>query len=116
MIPIAEFGKLPFRQRIVDCRPLYSLAESDMIHKQQMGHSVPDILAGLCAAMVRNYLNNVGKGRNRPTVLFRGKHQWVCKALKMSWISIIVPRPLMYGSCGSSLASQKAHRRKRSRN
>ena len=36
-------------------------AESDMIHKQQMGHTIPDIVAGLCDALVRNYLNNVGK-------------------------------------------------------
>ncbi|MTI79366.1 MAG: 2-hydroxyglutaryl-CoA dehydratase [Firmicutes bacterium] len=38
-------------------------AESDMIHKQQMGFELPDILAGLCEALVRNYLNNVGKGK-----------------------------------------------------
>lgn len=38
-------------------------AESDMIHKQQMGHQLEDILAGLCQALVRNYLSNVGKGK-----------------------------------------------------
>lgn len=38
-------------------------AESDMIHKQQLGYNLPDILAGLCEALVRNYLNNVGKGK-----------------------------------------------------
>lgn len=38
-------------------------AESDMVHKQQMGHQLPDIVAGLCEALVRNYLNNVGKGK-----------------------------------------------------
>jgi predicted CoA-substrate-specific enzyme activase len=38
-------------------------AESDMIHKQQVGHSLPDIVSGLCEALVRNYLNNVGKGK-----------------------------------------------------
>ncbi|MDS1030650.1 acyl-CoA dehydratase activase [Bacillota bacterium LX-D] len=39
-------------------------AESDMIHKQQMGHSLEDILAGLCEALVRNYLSNLGKGKS----------------------------------------------------
>lgn len=34
--------------------------ESDMIHKQQMGHRTDDIIYGLCQALVRNYLNNVG--------------------------------------------------------
>ncbi len=48
-------------------------AESDMIHKQQMGHRVPDILYGLCQAMARNYLNNVGLGKEiRELVAFQG--------------------------------------------
>ncbi|HEY8909781.1 MAG TPA: acyl-CoA dehydratase activase [Desulfosporosinus sp.] len=48
-------------------------AESDMIHKQQLGHSLPDILAGLCQAMVRNYLNNVGKNKDiRGPIFFQG--------------------------------------------
>ena len=48
-------------------------AESDMIHKQQMGYDLPDILAGLCEALVRNYLNNVGKGKDiSAPVLFQG--------------------------------------------
>src|SRR5690554_738775 len=29
-------------------------AESDMIHKQQLGHGLPDIVAGLCQALTRN--------------------------------------------------------------
>jgi len=48
-------------------------AESDMIHKQQMGHRVEDILYGLCQAMARNYLNNVGLGKEiREVVAFQG--------------------------------------------
>lgn len=48
-------------------------AESDMIHKQQMGHALEDILAGLCQALVRNYLNNLAKGKNLgPPVIFQG--------------------------------------------
>jgi predicted CoA-substrate-specific enzyme activase len=48
-------------------------AESDMIHKQQMGHKTEDILYGLCQALVRNYLNNVGLGREiKPPVIFQG--------------------------------------------
>jgi activator of 2-hydroxyglutaryl-CoA dehydratase len=34
-----------------------------MIHKQQLGYSKKDIIAGLCEALVRNYLNNVAKGK-----------------------------------------------------
>lgn len=38
-------------------------AESDLVHKIQMGHPKEDIIAGLCNAVVSNYLNNVGKGK-----------------------------------------------------
>ena len=48
-------------------------AESDMIHKQQVGHRTEDILYGLCEALVRNYLNNVGLGKEiRSPVVFQG--------------------------------------------
>jgi len=48
-------------------------AESDMIHKQQMGHNIRDILYGLCQALVRNYVNNVGLGKElKSPVIFQG--------------------------------------------
>lgn len=48
-------------------------AESDMIHKQQMGFPQDDIIMGLCEALVRNYLNNVAKGKKiEDPVLFQG--------------------------------------------
>ncbi len=48
-------------------------AESDMIHKQQAGHSMADIISGLNEALVRNYLNNVGKGKDiQPPIMFQG--------------------------------------------
>lgn len=64
-IPIQEFGVLALQaQHPVRIAGRCSVfAESDMIHKQQLGHSISDILAGLCQAMVRNYLNNVGKNK-----------------------------------------------------
>ncbi len=48
-------------------------AESDMIHKQQMGHETEDIIYGLCQALVRNYLNGVGMGKEMlPPIVFQG--------------------------------------------
>ena len=48
-------------------------AESDIIFKQQTGHRIEDIVAGACRALVRNYLNDVGKGKVvEPPVLFLG--------------------------------------------
>ncbi|ADL13733.1 acyl-CoA dehydratase activase [Acetohalobium arabaticum] len=74
-IPIEDFGKLALKSnnkvRIAGRCSVF--AESDMIHKQQMGHNVEDIIAGLCEALVRNYLNNVGQGKEiREPIIFQG--------------------------------------------
>lgn len=48
-------------------------AESDLIHKQQMGYKKEDLIAGLCIALVANYLSNVARGKKiEPAVLFQG--------------------------------------------
>ena len=48
-------------------------AESDLIHKAQVGYSKQDIIAGLCKSIVLNYLNNVGKGKKiRGPIIFQG--------------------------------------------
>lgn len=48
-------------------------AESDMVHKQQMGYPLNDIIYGLCQALVRNYLNNVALNKEiRPKMAFQG--------------------------------------------
>jgi len=38
-------------------------AKSDMVHLQQEGTSQKEIVAGLCYALARNYVSNLGKGR-----------------------------------------------------
>lgn len=48
-------------------------AESDIIHKQQLGCKMEDIIAGMSEALVRNYLSNVGKGKEiLEPVFFQG--------------------------------------------
>lgn len=48
-------------------------AESDLVHKAQVGHKKEDIIAGLCKAVVANYLNNVGKGKKiKSPIVFQG--------------------------------------------
>lgn len=74
-IPIEEFGDLALKAkspvRIAGRCTVF--AESDMIHKQQLGYSTEDIIAGLCQALVRNYLNNLGKGKDiQSPVVFQG--------------------------------------------
>ena len=74
-IPIEEFGKHALKStspvRIAGRCAVF--AESDMIHKQQTGHSVADIINGLCEALVRNYLNNLAKGKDiLEPIVFQG--------------------------------------------
>ena len=48
-------------------------AESDLVHKIQVGYAREDIIAGLCRAVATNYLNNVGKGKQiAAPVVFQG--------------------------------------------
>ena len=48
-------------------------AESDLVHKAQIGHKKEDIVAGICSAVVNNYLNNVGKGKRiMAPIVFQG--------------------------------------------
>ncbi len=74
-LPLGEFGNLALKSinpvRIAGRCTVF--AESDMIHKQQLGHGIEDILAGLCGAMVRNYLGNVARGKKlEPVIFFQG--------------------------------------------
>ncbi len=74
-IPIEEFGKFALESkspvRIAGRCAVF--AESDMIHKQQTGHSREDIINGLCEALVRNYLNNLAKGKQiNDVIVFQG--------------------------------------------
>jgi predicted CoA-substrate-specific enzyme activase len=61
-------------------------AESDLVHKAQIGYAIEDIIAGLCNAIVNNYLNNVGKGKEiEAPVVFQGgvsKNVGVVEAFK----------------------------------
>ncbi len=74
-IPIEEFGGYAVRARnpVRIAGRCAVFAESDMIHKHQLGHNLEDIIAGLCEALVRNYMNNVGKGKEiLAPVVFQG--------------------------------------------
>jgi predicted CoA-substrate-specific enzyme activase len=74
-IPIEEFGGIAIKskQAVRIAGRCGVFAESDMIHKQQMGYPVEDIIMGLCEALVRNYLNNVGKGKKiQEPIVFQG--------------------------------------------
>jgi len=74
-IPIEELGEYALRSRTpVNITGRCGVfAESEMIQKQQLGHRKEDVIAGLCEAVVRNYLSNLGRGKEiLPPVLFQG--------------------------------------------
>lgn len=74
-IPIEEFGDLSLNAEnptnIASRCTVF--CESDMIHKQQIGHKTEDIIAGLCQGLARNFLSSVAKGKNiQPPIVFLG--------------------------------------------
>ena len=74
-IPIEEFGEIALESTnpTTIASRCTIFAESDMIHKQQIGHPTEDIVAGLCEGLVRNFLNNVARGKNiQPPIIFLG--------------------------------------------
>jgi len=74
-IPIEKFGKLALKSEkpTTLASRCTIFAESDMIHKQQIGHLTEDIIAGLCQGLVRNFLSNVARGKTiKPPIIFLG--------------------------------------------
>ena len=114
-IPIQDFGQIALRSRhpVRIAGRCTVFAESDMIHKQQLGHSLADILAGLCDAMVRNYLTNVGKGKEiRPKIVFQGgvaANQGMRRAFEAALnAEVIVPRHFdVMGAIGAALLASE---------
>jgi predicted CoA-substrate-specific enzyme activase len=115
-IPIEEFGERALKAaspvRIAGRCAVF--AESDMIHKQQLGYRDADIIMGLCEALVRNYLNNVGKGKDiRGKIFFQGGVA-ANKGMKSAFESalgmeVIVPEyHSMMGAIGAALLAAEA--------
>ncbi len=98
-VPIEDFGKLALRSKkdlSVGGRCTV-FAESDMIQKQQAGHELKDIINGLCNNLVKNYLNNVAKGKDleKPYVLLGGvaANKGIVKAFERQLNSkMIIPK------------------------
>jgi predicted CoA-substrate-specific enzyme activase len=74
-VKVEEFGEIALKSKkpVNIAARCTVFAESDLVHKAQMGHNKEDIIAGLCRAVVSNYLNNVGKGKKiAPPIVFQG--------------------------------------------
>jgi len=88
-------------------------AETDMIHKQQIGHSVEDIVAGLCDSLVKNYLNNVCRGKEILfPIVFQGgvaANRGIQKALEKELeVSLVIPKHFdVMGAIGAAKLVKK---------
>ena len=84
-------------------------AESDLVHKIQVGYPREDIIAGLCKAVAVNYLNNVGKGKKiAAPVVFQGgvsKNVGVVKAFEdaLGMNVLVDPDGHLMGAYGAAL-------------
>ena len=64
-LAVEDFGEIALKSRhpaniAARCTVF---AESDLVHKAQLGTSKEDLVAGLVRSVAMNYLNNVGKGK-----------------------------------------------------
>ncbi|MBZ2175297.1 acyl-CoA dehydratase activase [Schnuerera sp. xch1] len=123
-IDINDFGELALKSknsvRIAGRCAVF--AESDMIHKQQLGHNQSDIARGLCDALVRNYLNNVGKGKEiLGPILFQGGVA-ANAGIKRAFIEVLgediyVPDNYdVMGAIGAAMLAEKEVKKKGSTN
>lgn len=87
-IPIEDFGAIALNssQPASIAARCTVFAESDLVHKMQAGYKREDIIAGLCDAVVNNYLNNVARGKKiKPPIVFQGgvsKNRGVIKSFE----------------------------------
>lgn len=119
-IPIEEFGSYALKStspvRIAGRCAVF--AESDMIHKQQTGQRLEDIINGLCEALVRNYLNNLAKGKPLSSpVIFQGgvaANVGIVAAFEKELkTQIIVPENYdIMGAIGSAILAKEETRKK----
>ncbi|MFA5797835.1 MAG: acyl-CoA dehydratase activase [Candidatus Woesearchaeota archaeon] len=115
-IPIEEFGNRALKSksdvRIAGRCTVF--AESDMVHKQQLGYTINDIINGLCEALVRNYFSTVAKGKNiKKPVVFQGgvaANVGIRRAFaKHIGFGVIVPKYFhVMGAIGSALLAREA--------
>ena len=114
-INIEDFGPLALKSNnpVKIAARCTVFAESDLIHKAQVGYKKEDIVAGLCKSIVLNYLNNVGKGKKiKSPVIFQGgvsKNLGVLKYFKeiLNTDVIVDPNSHLMGALGIAILAKK---------
>ncbi len=114
-VAVEEFGEIALMSKkpTTIAARCTVFAESDLVHKSQMGHRKEDIIAGLCHAVVSNYLNNVGKGKKiTPPIVFQGgvsKNVGVIKAFEQATGCDITvdPSSHLIGALGAAILAKR---------
>ncbi len=117
-IPIEQFGEVALQSehppRVAGRCSVF--AKSDMIHLQQVGTPVYDIVAGLCFAMIHNFKGQVIRGRElEKPVSFQGGvaankgiRRAVQEVLEIPEKDLIVPEHFaVLGALGAALVSKE---------
>ena len=114
-IDIEDFGSLALKSNnpVKIAARCTVFAESDLIHKAQVGYKKEDIVAGLCKSIVLNYLNNVGKGKKiKSPVVFQGGVSKILGVLKyfkeiLKTDVIVDSNSHLMGALGIAILSKK---------
>ena len=118
-IPIEQFGDVAlqsvYQPRLAGRCSVF--AKTDMIHLQQVGTPVPDIVAGLCLAMVRNFIGNIIHGRKvSQPICFQGGvaankgiRRAILDLMQLSEHELIIPEYFaVMGAIGAVLIANKS--------
>ncbi|MFA5309243.1 MAG: acyl-CoA dehydratase activase [Dehalococcoidales bacterium] len=118
-IPIEDFGDVALKSenppRVAGRCSVF--AKSDMIHLQQVGTPVHDIVAGLCFAMIRNFKGQVIRGRDldKPVsfqggvAANKGIRRAVLEVLELAEKDLIIPENFaVLGAVGAALVSRES--------
>ncbi len=116
-VKVEDFGEIALKSKKATsiAARCTVFAESDLVHKAQIGHKKEDIIAGLCNAVVANYLNNVGKGKKIvPPIVFQGgvsKNAGVKKAFEQAISNpvIVDKNSHLIGALGVAILANKSN-------
>lgn len=115
-VKVEDFGRIALTSdRPADIAARCTVfAESDLVHKLQVGYEKRDVIAGLCRAVAVNFLNNVGKGKKIVgPVVFQGgvsKNQGVVAAFEreLGREVVVDPDGHLMGAFGAALLAADA--------
>lgn len=120
-VEVEEFGKIALTSKkptniAARCTVF---AESDLVHKAQVGHKKEDLIAGLCKAVATNFINNIGKGKQiEEPIVFQGgvsKNIGVVKAFEeITGKKVIVDKNShLMGALGGAILAKQSKKEKK---